>query len=106
MKSPLASRSVGGVEWLIRPEFSQALEPVLTDLALPVDNPRHTVFKNQPGGTAIFTFKPNRPDLPAELFVKIYRYPDWRSRLRRWRALLRSKIEGSSILEVGVVCSA
>ena len=24
------------------------------------------------------------------------------SRLRRWRALLRSKIEGSSILEVGV----
>jgi hypothetical protein len=83
MKSPFASRSVGGVEWLIRPEFSQALEPVLTDLALPVDNPRHTVFKNQPGGTAIFTFKPNRPDLPSELFVKIYRSPGWLPRFRR-----------------------
>lgn len=84
MKSGLILHQVGGVEWWIRPEFSSALEPVLMDLALPVDNPRHTVFKNHPGGTAIFTFKPNRPDLPAELFVKIYRYPGWIQRLGRW----------------------
>jgi len=84
MKFAVTTRTVGGVRWRIRPEYAQALEPILTDLALPVDNPRHTVFKDSPGGTAIFTFKPNRPDLPAELFVKIYRYPDWRSRLRRW----------------------
>ena len=83
MKPALTTRAVGGVNWRIRLEYAQALEPILTDLALPVDNPRHTVFKDSPGGTAIFTFKPNRPDLPAELFVKIYRYPDWRSRLER-----------------------
>ena len=83
MKFPVVSRAMGGVEWRIRPEYVQALEPILVDLALPVDNPRHTVFKDLPGGTAIFTFKPNRPDLPSELFVKIYRYPGLRARLAR-----------------------
>ena len=83
MKFATTRRAAGGVLWRIRPEFAGPLEPILADLALPVHNPRHTVFKDSPGGTAIFTFQPNRPDLPAELFVKIYRYPDWPSRLRR-----------------------
>ncbi len=61
------------MRWRIRANMFEGLDPLLDELGEPHDNPRYSVYKDDPAGSMVFTVKINRPGIPGELFVKVYR---------------------------------
>ncbi len=70
--SGISKKRVANIRWEINPRFQEGLTPLLEELGTPLGGYDKRVFYKDPN-TTLFTVKTNRPGLPGELMVKIFR---------------------------------
>lgn len=66
-------KRVGRVWWELVPEMEEVLYPLLEEIGRPASGHEWKIFQEDPRGNTILTIKTNRPGLPAELIVKVFK---------------------------------